>query len=575
MASPASTFAWVGFILVNLGFAYILTSSGFSKHWYLGALLCGVYALCLIVAGYKIEKELKNIDKKKSSRIPGGNVVLFSWEYKSRLALLVDLLFAVGVLALGVTGFIVSTNVYSCNVGAEAMIEAGPRLGWVTNSTGFPEDVKQWYEGVLRGSESNNPSFTFFSSDETVLFAGKRGTVGPDDTEVMWQSKKGGPPVVIPGLSNPSGFCGPAGSTKCFYAEVDDRLKYSTDYKVVCSDDGLTFRYTDTVLHWPKNLYWSDDDMLWFIADPPERKSYELGIAYSLNPTTMDVRSYGSFRSGNDDDSVDDDAFNVNDSLCGSPDKRRGKIAMMTFFVGALPTFLVSVVLFLMEGISSLTVTAYLGLSGCVISLWVIFDGSSVNQVFDFFLDLNRYWFSWSSAVWLIFMCILVVIRRVKTRTFTWGVNASAIMYFTSMSILFFVADPSLTKEWVRFLGINFLVYIPLAALGVLYEREFLTLLGAGVGVLLDIIKGSKYLVSSMDSFAPRTLLFFLLFAVSGVIIGMIGWELSKRQESLQKVFFLWAQDNLLSFMPPEELMLMSTSSETTPLRSKSYLSLT
>lgn len=573
MASPASTFAWVGFILINVGIA-ILTTWGSSRHWVFGALVCGVYATCMIVAGYRIEKELKKIDRKKSSRAAGGNVMV-SFEYKSRLALLVDLLFSVGVLALGVTGFIVSINVFSCGLDAAGGGNnvAGPQVGWITNTTQLPEDVKEWHSRVVvEKSEDNLPSFAFFPSSQTVLFSGKNGAEDGDDRKALWRSSDGGLPDMVSDIYNPTGFCR-FESTECFAAVIENGLEYDTEYKVICTDNGVALRFSDATLHWPQHFYWSLDGILWLIADPPESKSYDMGIAYSLDPAEMTVQSHGVYLSGIDDD--DDTAFNINDSLCGSAEKLRGKRAITAFFISALPTFLISVVLFLMEGIASLTVTAYFGFSACIVSLWIIFDGTSVDQMFDFLLDLNRYWFSWSSAIWLLLMCILVVIRRVKSRTFAWGINTSASLYFASMSVLFFYADPSLTQEWVRWLWINLLVYFPLAGLGVLYERDYLTILGAGVGVLLDIIKGSKILVAAMESFAPHILMFFLLFAVSGVVIGMIGWELSKRQESIQQVFFAWAQDKLLSFMPPEELMALTQNSEATPLRSKSYLSLT
>jgi len=571
MASPASTFAWVGFILVNFGFAY-LTTWGTSQHWIIGAVLCGVYALFLFGFGFHIEKNLKRIDADEYS-IHENPIV--AWEYKSRLALLIDLLFALGVVAVGVTGIIVSANVYcdSAPIYGVSHGDAGGNFGWITNSTRFPEDVKSWFHNTTTRTygtwdEIYHPSFTFFPSTGNVLFSGEDQGHAAHNIMTLWKSSHDSAPEELEDMSNPTGFCGD-NSTACFGAKTVAGM----GYRMICTDDGETFRNSKVTVQWPQYLYWSSEGVLWFIAEPPNGRSHDAGVPYSVNPATMETKLHGLYKEKSDTDSSTDKA---GADLCESPDKLARKQILTVFFISALPVLILSLVLFIIEGISSLTVTTYVGLSACVISLWTIFDPNTLNQ-FDFVLDINRYWFSWSTAVWLVSLCFLVITRRIKARTFSWGLNTSSVLYFTSMSILFFYSDPSLTNEWLRYVMINVLAYIPLAAIGVLYERNFLTFLGAGVGVLVDIVKLSSYLVGAMRHLAPEVILYFLLFSVLGVLLGVLGWELGKRQEEMQRNFFYWAEKQLISFMPPEEQLAMErgVGGETTPLRNKSFLSFT
>lgn len=565
MASPASTFAWVGFILVNLGFAYLI-SFGASQHWAIGAAVCGGYAIFLFGFGYLIENNLRKIDAKDDFSLENIENPLFTWNYKNRMALLIDLLFALGIVAVGVLGIIVSVNIYCGRTVAGGIGGGFNSYGWITNTSLFPEDVLRWYNSTEDKSYKQNlPTFTFFNSTGNVLFAGKDRYGSEEDLWYLWRSNQNKTPERIPDMVSPTGFCGPD-STKCFAAKTS-----GIDYSIICTDDGVDLKYSENQVQWPKYMYWSNGGEIWFMADPPERKTYDRGIAYSMNPSNMEVVAHGVYLQR---DAGDESGTQVVD-LCHSADELARKETITIFYISALPVLLLSLVLFMVKGISSLTVTGYIGVSMSVICLKMYNDPESAGQPIEFIEEVNKHWFVWSTGLWMALLCIFVVIRRVNTRTFSWGINTSSLLYFVSASILFFYDNASSTPEWVRWVLINVLVYFPIAAIGVLYENNFLTFLGAGIGVLLDVVKVSNILVGTLNSYVPDVVVYFLLFSVSGVVLGSIGWELSKRQEELQRNFFYWAEQNLVQYMPPEEQLAMESGmSETTPLRSKSFTSL-
>lgn len=140
-------------------------------------MLCGVYALFLFGFGYHIERNLRRIDTDGYS-IHENPIV--AWEYKSRLALLIDLLFALGVVAVGFTGIIVKANVYcdsAPSIGVSDGDAGGINAGWINNSTRIPADVKSWFQNTTVGQFGSSdaiyhPSFTFFPSIGNVLFSG-------------------------------------------------------------------------------------------------------------------------------------------------------------------------------------------------------------------------------------------------------------------------------------------------------------------------------------------------------------------------------------------------------------------
>ena len=477
-----------------------------------------------------------------------------------RMPVLANLLYGLFSLALGVTGYFLPMNLFYC-YGSSGPYVPSSGGHWSTNISMLPSNIRAWASSS-RPHESY-ATFVYISSaggeQNFTLFQGSDGASGNPYAQTLWSAATvGREPFNFPNIQNPGQLILTGTGWACFTGI--DATPSSNDYEqshnpypipisknslVGCSN-GTVVRTTDSSHHSFQGPYdfIIDNSTLWFKDYPPwsgdqtgsgtlvysidnyERMEVELHSTYTKSksnqyyaeePSTMPL-PYEDVATTDDDDN----------NFCWT------KHSALAVFVAALPVVLASFVLWLKRKAPSMAITVYIGLSTCAYFLYLAIVGR--NNDSDGFWG---WWLTISGALYLVILCDLTHCKRHLARNpLIWGINVSALAFFIGAIILtgilpdIFQSSSSTTVwKWIVF---NVFVLIPLVIVGVGYSQIFVLVLCA-IGWLMTALKIGSAL-AALAAPAANVPIYFVVLAISGLLLAGAGWWLNKNQDEFSSV---------------------------------------
>ena len=577
-----TTFAWIGAILVNIGFLALISWGG-STLWPLGFLLCGLYTVCLYsLATWLQKRELENqyqiigettttttttaaaagtsdgddVEgvRTRSSRQNAATIAT-STSGRPKVSVSVNLLYGLAVISFAGTGLFLPLNLIDNCYGT---YQPDHRHGgstyykWTTNVTSLPPKVRRWATQV-DPTYSNYPSFAYVATTKTTLFRGTDESIeNPNADECLWTVDSMNPPVANEEYLSPTNFHGVTNSTVCFTSTTKaNSLSRPNDRwveKIFCTDERSTTNIRPALKTPP--LYDSgsvgnfkvDNGTLWFMQFYEE--SGQGVLIYSLDPTSMETTLYSERKEIDNGDDHHDRKHCIE------------RIRLQAFFillVSVLPATLVSIVAWYTQQIPSMAVTTFGGLYATFLMFYVMVAGGTDDDSFE---TWNESWLCGTGLLWLIVLTYLSLDRSI-TRTqripMKWGLVVSGLGFFVGVSgLLHDAMNEDTFGFWVVW---NLVAFAPLLLLGMVTNSMFLVFFG-GLGFLVDAVRFSSF-VSDKVSGDAQGPVGFLVFAIAGLAAGAFGYKLTQYQpfveDAAQK-----AQEYIHScFSRPNEVELM------------------
>ncbi|KAL7426960.1 hypothetical protein ACHAXM_000649 [Skeletonema potamos] len=600
MCTTEQTFAWVGAIVVNVAFISII-AWGASTIWWVGFLISIVYTAILFGLARTVDKKSgwdviaaaaaatsanndgnmneseessdEGVEEVNETRnvvvavaadpsvggattpspwqrgvprmLPGSRSVTTTSYSEPRMPVLANLLYGLFTLALGVTGYFLPMNLFSC-YGGSTPSSTGH---WSTDISTLPKsDVLRAWASSDQPHEWSYATFVYISNAggglNFTLFQGSdaSGTY----VQTLWLAM-GGEPIHFPEIQNPSQFITTGTGWACF-AGIDampssnsneqypDAIPISKGSLVGCSN-GTVVRTTDLTQYIFQGPYdfIVDDDTLW-LKDYPPWSGDQTGtgtLIYSIDDyDRMEVQLQSTYSKSKSEQyetveysprplSYEDVETNDDNNYCWS------KHSALAIVVSALPITLSSVLLWLKRKAPSSAITSYIGLSAAASFVYLAIVGKE-HDVADFW----GWWFSMSGALYLTILCDLTHCKRHIARyPLIWGVNVSALAFFVGMIFLLSIFEENMAWSWIVF---NLFALIPLVIVGIGYNQVFLLVLCA-VGWLMTTVKIASAL-AAVAAPAANVPIYFIALAISGLLIAGAGWWLNKNQDELGSV---------------------------------------
>jgi len=485
-SNPAVAFAWVGVVLINVAFS-VLLGWGLNNSWIIGFPISLVYTAVLFGLARLLERKAQNTDDTNTDDTKND---------RKGLLFIASILYALGVIAVGVTGVIIPFAIFTCDY--DDIITT--TYTYITDDSKFPSDVQDWYRTEF--DYSLGSSYTHING--VTLFSGKIpdtniGGLFKINTTDPTSSLDG--PQLFSNVYYPEELTSILNKTTCFSAYESE----SSDSRILqCTDGNLVV--VNSSLVDPFDLFASDGN-LWFRQSSTSRYSNGIMI-YSLNPNTMETMAHTEIK-----DTEEVPLFECDQELL---DRR---LALFSMFFGMLPTVTVSLLIWHKLYIPTMPITTYFSATWFIAVLPIIFP--SLKELFDPF-DIMKWWFALSSGLWLLGLFLFYLANRVRKETLKWSLNFAALVYFASM---FVVTDVFNDGFWFGWIIINVVSFAPLIFVGIVSDQIFLLVLAA-IGIFVDVWK----IGASIGNSVP---VYFLLFGVSGIGLGYFGLILNKHQQKI------------------------------------------
>jgi hypothetical protein len=580
MASTA--LAWVAFLLVNGAFI-ALSAYGLGLGWLYGLLICALYTAFLFGAAIFSEKMLVKEDSNdntanavatdaetaqvtvetgvtvEENQMQGTTTTMIG---TSGLYIIVYLLYALGVIGIGVTTFIIPFNVFKCNDFSTDYYYNDDNLRPELDLESLPQDVQDFVQS------NDYPDYPSFVKDSDHMFFS--GQTENDDMPYLYtiNSTSFEPEKTDPPLIYPSNFLLVNGNVTsfCFVARDGESYTYG-DSKLFCSshsqDKTIFITNEDSKigyggaqsyagqdgLVWVKTYSYehADDDednndnqrraLLSIGKDSPDRhlksviRKASSPYLFSIEPSTMKETLHTTFTEEAPPSNNNPDPNNG----CDGASSQNFSFALGNLFISAIPVTIASIILFRKKSIPSLPITTYIGLSDIVISIYIA--ASPANE-FIFY----KWWFSMTSALWIVAMLVFYFKDAENEKRFgfdkpsiIWSVNFASLIYFIFIIILTDIFSLSGSNNNVgNWILINVVAFLPLIFIGTLLDQSIVVLLGA-IGLYMDAFKIANDIIDVSN--IGGSLAYFLVFAISSVFIGYLGWVLNKHQALLVNRF--------------------------------------
>jgi hypothetical protein len=497
-SSARATFAWLGFLLVNAGFIS-LTAWGAAKLWPLGFALSAAYTGFLFWLAGAVQTWDLTGEEVPEFDVSGDNEETITIQSRvPHYPILPNLLYALGVVGLGVTGLFLPINLLSCSPPSDDYIPPT----WSTDMMRLPAgDVRAWASGSRNGS----PVSSFSHVGTTTFFPGM-SDIHQQSRQTLWTVHREEMPREHAEYT-PHYFVKVGQSTVCFQQPQEPAL--------VCSCDCEIFRYPNTTESLSGIVdVLAQHDSLWLRTWPHDYNEQGLKI-YSLEVDNMNLTCYSELQPASGGHNSD----NCSDR------KRNRQMAMGVFFATALPVLLASIVLLWKKQVPSMGLTTCIGASLGYMTIFVMIRPVEEDSS-DWWENAWNYWQAIAGFLTMIVLSYAVLMKEVGS-VLTWGLNTAGLGFMIGMTSLLLAED----MFW-RWLLLSVLCFVPLVYLGALTNLVFLMFLGA-FGFLMDAGRFAAFLgekVNSSESF----LVVFFTFACSGFALGAAGMQVSKYQDQFR-----------------------------------------
>jgi membrane protein implicated in regulation of membrane protease activity len=549
-SSNEGVFAWIGALLVNIAFISLITW-GAATLWPVGFVLSALYTAFLLFlarwkethtttrGSYRNVEDGNNAEEDDTVERQGDYAVLPS--SATKFPILVSLLYGLGVLSLGVTGFFLPVNVFPPCTGSSSSFNH-PKYTWKTNATALPSSVRKWATNDQKvwADTSSGATFAYVPSTGITIFQGTDFAEIPPQPSRLWTVQGNNAPVEHDEFGFPSPFIPVSEDVVCFQSEpkpANSQQKYK-GFFLYCSD-GVSFRQEQFDESNPAsfkehfamlNSYNPVNGTLWF--KEMARAGGDSGtMVYSLNPETM-ISTLHSTRIPYESPGNEDDC---------NPHEVKRRRALLSLLVSVIPMTALSIVLWKMKQVPSMGILSYVNLS--LIYITVHFAISPDYTQHDA-APFHR-WFAISGMICLLVSAHLLLsiqsslpsssispfcINTCHEEPLRASLVTSAVAFAWggSMWFLFNDFDDHDTLGW--WILWNVLVSWPLIFVGAATDSVSVLCLG-GLGFLADAFR----LAALEDS----TLFFFLVFSLTGLAVGILGYYFSTRyQPAIQR----WSQ---------------------------------
>ncbi|KAL7476008.1 hypothetical protein ACHAW6_001899 [Cyclotella cf. meneghiniana] len=540
MCTTEQTFAWVGALVVNAAFISII-AWGASTIWYVGFIISAVYTAILFGLARVVDKksawdvvptdnEASHDNSTNSEGLhietgvavpPGRKVFSRSNNTKRRMPVLANLLYGLFALALGVTGYFLPMNIFSCDLTSGSAMHSSEGI-WSTDSAALPVDVRTWASST-QPTEPSLASFIYILGEEqnSTLFAGTDGK----HPQTLWLTTMGAQPINFPEIQDPFYFTATGNGWACF-AGINTMSSSDYNYEqtqigglIGCSDGKIvttTINSTIRTFQGPYDFFVDDNHTLWYKDYPSYYGDHiETGtLVYSIvDYNTMEVKLHSTF-------STSRDAAADNRDNCWT------KQSIFVIFVSAIPITLASVLLWLKRKAPSMAITSFIGLSAVAVSLYLAIVGQTDG--------IDKFWWWWLSISGALYVVILSDLsyckRQIAHGPLIWGINFGALAFLIGMIFLTGIFELPGAWPWVTF---NALALLPLGIVGLGHNLVFLLVLCA-LGWLMTTVKIASAIAAAVS--AAEVPIYFIVLAISGLLIASAGWFLNKHQDHIQRV---------------------------------------
>ena len=558
MCSTEQVFAWAGAILVNGAFISIITYGAFNS-WYVGFIICAIYTILLFLSARTVDKRSKwdaispvegdaeeanqetdaivaaadseiqhdevGVEEETDAEqgavavtaASDSNSVREPKNAERRMPVMANFFYGLFTLALGVTGYFLPVNLVPCNVSYSETSNGS----WSTDMSVLSDEVQNWASsspdwsgstfGYLNGG---NKSFTLF-----------QGSDGNDYTSTLWSLTGASKPVNFPEIRSPSYFVLTTDNLACFTAYYDYSSRLLTSVPKVekpvigCSNGTHVITTVDSSKHEhqnPHHLYVDVNKTLWFKDYPPDG-IWTSDVIYSIsNYETMEVDLHSIYTTsdGSEIPKIDDECLR--------------KQNIIAIFVSAVPTVIASVIIWLKRNAPAMAITSNLGISGVAVFMYIAITGMNSN-----FYGYFGWLFTVMGFTYLVLLSDLTHCNRKIARIpLIWGINFGSLEFFVGMILLtrLFGLEEEPAWSWIVF---NIFGIIPIGIIGVGYRQVFLLVLCA-VGWLMTAVKIASAIAAALSS--ATFIVYFVVLALSGILIAGFGWMLNRHQEKIHDV---------------------------------------
>lgn len=519
--SPVTAFSWVGGILVNLSFIFLI-SWGTAVFWPVGLGLACIYTGLLFGAAACLRQR----------KAPSTSI---------------DIVLLLSVIGVGVCGTILAYNTVGCARPLPASSNSGPD-SWIfpADAVGASDEIKDWAT-QSRWDYSLSSRATYAQGAGGALFF--KGRNASETDEQLYVSAGGATPRrATPALRNPSqlvmllqeqhvcctGWAPEvgSGSTRVFCGETAaagamSAVATSDAPAVASSSSGGNPSSTAAASpNNPTSLLASADGSLWFKADAPFGSSGNAGVVYRATPpyttaTLISKPANAAFPAPPPPAApgpAGGSGSGTTTTECDSDEGFR-MLAIALLCLASLPALGTAIFLWQKHKADapSMAFAAFGATSALAINIYAIIEPAGTNAV-----DVIQWWFATYGGVWLVVFASLKLAQRSDETTIAWAVNAGCIAYFAAVHALTEVPVTSSALSWVLY---NLLVTIPLLVLSVLVAgvAAAVPLLLSSAALLMDTWKATFELTNLVGDATLQTFLRFVILGVVGVAIAAAG----------------------------------------------------
>jgi len=498
----AKVCAWVAFILINSAFVALI-SWGSLNRWYIGFALCIVYVILLLIAGILLKR-----------RNDGKNTVLTS------------LIFFLAVIATAVTGIYLPLNVFPCHIDPYYYYSYDDDITntyqWVTETGDLPSEVQSWWEDVY--SSNNNKNVVYLNTTGVTLFT---GTDGQSYGEYLYLVDNGKAPELVTEIRDPQEFVLVNDALACFIFGEN-----KMERKVACTD-GIGITQTEETFRWPHDLFYSNE-LLWFRSEIYSQKTGYGNLLHSMDPfSPREVTLHSSVDGGSTDDGSTDDASPAQCSY-----EYTNFIRFISWlFLSAIPALIAAIAIDFVHKVPTMPIGKYLSTMWLMVCIIFTIDPTFDELLYDFF----RWWSVLTAGPWLVLLTLSHLTNRITKCRLGWSSNFAALVYTGGAFILL---DVFWWDGFWRWAVLTVVVVPGLFFMSIVTGQIFLMIIAAVV-IMIDVWRLTDYIVYDVGNWNNSLPAQFVVLALSGLLLGFLGFLLGKRQSRMQTAVSNWAKSKL------------------------------
>merc|ERR1711959_378357 len=214
-------------------------------------------------------------------------------------------------------------------------------------------------------------------------------------------------------------------------------------------------------------------------------------------------------------------------------DERRNRVRFLSWlFLSALPALITSAWIDILYKIPSMPIGTYLSTTWMAVCILFAIDPN-----FDKLDDFFGWWSVVTAGPWLLLLFLAHLTNRSTKRRRAWGINFASLVYtagfFILLNIFYDNGVTSLTVWW-KWIIMNSFVLPVLLLMSILTGGQVFVLVLMSAVILIDVWKFTTYILYTLNFENAAVPIVSVVLAVSGLLLGLFGYLLSKQQSRIQ-----------------------------------------